>query len=480
MKFQNILLVIPPIYNIGQPPLYPQAGIGYIAEALNQNKINYEVIDMRFGYKIRDLIKRINRVNFDLMGVSMTSLGYQHTYNIINEVKIRFPDIKIAAGGPHLSTIRERVLEGCTGVDYGFVLEGEESFIELCQGKDLKEIKGLLFRDEDRVVYNGDRNFIENLNGIGFPKYYKFELDRYFSKALPIISSRGCPYSCIYCPVKTTIGKRFRVRSAENVVEELRYWYSKGYRDFQFQDDNFTLYPDRVYEICELILKAGMKDLRLTCDNGVRADKVDRHLLETMKKTGFYLLAFGVEAGNDRILKRLKKGERIEKIEKAIKDATELGYKVNLFFLLGSPGEGWEDIEDSIELSLKYPVTQALFYNLIPFPGTELFEWVSTNNYFVRKPEDYLNDTYHQLNIPLFQTPELPFFERKKAFAYAQKVSLRIRRMGIERAFSPKAGKHLSRFIAYFASSKIFEWFYDRNPFFRKIAESVKRRSLSR
>ena len=164
-------------------------------------------------------------------------------------------------------------------------------------------------------------------------------------------SSRGCPYKCIFCSVKAVAGGKLRVRSPENVIDEIEYWYQKGYRKFNFVDDNFTFYRDRVYKICDEIQRRGLKNLKFTCAGGIRADTVDHKLLARMKEVGFYYNAFGVEGGNDKVLKSIKKGEKMEQIRSAIKDACDLGYEVMLFFLVGSPGETWKDIEDSVAVA---------------------------------------------------------------------------------------------------------------------------------
>ena len=110
--------------------------------------------------------------------------------------------------------------------------EGEETIVELCSGKPLAEIKGLAYRtNEGKVLYNGDREFIKELDAVPFPKYEKFELKKYVFHDIDIDSSRGCPYRCIFCSVEAVTGRKMRVRSAENVVGEIEYWYGRGYRN---------------------------------------------------------------------------------------------------------------------------------------------------------------------------------------------------------------------------------------------------------
>ena len=309
-------------------------------------------------------------------------------------------------------------MEDCPQIDYAVVLEGEQTLVDLCRGDSLDTIKGLIYRGKKSAIYNGDRPFMKDLDSIPFPKYEKFELEKSINKeinALPIVSSRGCPFQCTYCPVKSSIGQVFRTRSPQNIIEELTYWYERGHRRFSFADDNFTLIKERVYKLCGLIKKSKLKDLKLSCDNGIRADRVDGELLKFMREAGFYRIAIGVEAGNDKILKKLKKRESIEVIKKAIKNACDLGFEVDLFFLVGSPDETWQDLQDSFKIALNYPIGTAYFYNIIPFPNTELFEWIQKHGRFLKNPDEYLNDYPILDNDPVFETSQMPLKTRKKA-----------------------------------------------------------------
>lgn len=424
MSYRRILLIQPPYvashYDLA---MRSPAGLGYIAETLISHGIPYDVLDMGLGYNLKHLKNKINAFKPDLIGISIMTFRHKDTYRLLHELKESYPDIHIVAGGPHISTLRELALKECIAIDYGIVLEGEEVFLDLCKGeKRLSEIEGLIYREGSRVLYNGDRKFIENLDEVPFPTYEKFELDKYTVNEICIVSSRGCPYNCIYCPVQVAIGKRFRARSANNVVNEIEYWYKRGYRKFDFVDDNFTLYKNRVYQICEEIERRGLKKLELHCGNGIRADKVDRELLKRMRDVGFNYIAFGVEGGNNKVLKNLQKGETIELIEESIKNACELGFDVSLFFLVGSPGETCEDVKDSVNLALKYPIIDVRFYNIIPYPRTELWNWLEKNSYFIRQPEVFLNEGSSWISNPIFITPEMPLKERRKAMRYTHSI----------------------------------------------------------
>lgn len=420
MKMNSVLLIKPVYYGSHYGNRYLNAGLAYISEALSKSNIQNKIIDMGIGYNLDDLKNEISEYKTQLIGVSMMSFGYRHNYKMLEAIKQKHPDIPIVIGGPHMSTLRERVLKECPAIDYGITLEGEETIVELCEGqKPVGEIKGLFFRNgSDEIQYNGDRNFIRDLDQNGFPKYSEYQLNKY-PRFINIVTSRGCPYHCIYCPVHLAIGKTFRVRSAKSVVDEFQYWYEKGYREFGIADDNFSLMRKRVLDICDEIEQRGLKGLKISCGNGLRADKVDKELLSRMKEVGFHYIAFGVEGGNNKVLEALQKSEKIETIEKAIKDACDLGYMVTLFFLLGSPGETRTDVEDSVRLAKKYPVYDVRFYNLIPFQNTKLYEWVNSNNYFRKDPNQFISEASHWVNDPIFETPELSLIERKKLYKWA-------------------------------------------------------------
>lgn len=440
MRYHRVLLVFPDYKGGHFGALRPPAGLGYIAETLKANSIEYDVLDMAAGASQADLDSKISAFRPDLIGISMMTFMYKRSYEIIRYIKQSHPSADIIAGGPHISTVREKVLEECPELDCGAVLEGEQTILELCRGENPSSITGLIYRKNGEIIFNGERAFSEDLDIIPSPGFDKFPLDKYVTEEIGIVSSRGCPHGCIYCPVKAAIGKKWRRRSAESIVSELQYWYDRGYRQFSMLDDNFTFDRQRVVDICAMIKAGNLKDIELNCNNGVRADKVDYELLKLMKEAGFAYLAFGVEGGNDKILKNINKGIKMEAIEQAIKDALALGYKVTLFFIVGSPGETMDDIRDSINLALKYPVFDARFYNLIPFPQSRLYEWVTENNYFLVDSSDYLNNCSQWDYSPVFETPELGRKEREQALRMVRETRKKVRYNSMKSALGPKLG----------------------------------------
>jgi radical SAM superfamily enzyme YgiQ (UPF0313 family) len=488
MRFNRVLLVQARYDSVFSNVL--PAGIGYISEFLTAASVENDVFDLNVTKNTEEkLFEKIRSFGPDLVGFSMMSMNYLYNYGVMTRIKELFPGVKIAVGGAHLSTMRDHVLKDCVAIDYGVVLEGEHTLAELIRGDvDIPEIEGLIFRSGDKIAYNGDRQFIKDLDTLPYPRYSKFEKGDY-SSLISIFSSRGCPFDCTYCPVKLAIGKRFVVRSPRSVVDEIDHHYRRGYRDFSFRDDNFTLIPERVYQICDEIQRRGFKDLYLMCDNGVRADRIDRDLLKRMKEVGFRMIGLGVESGADHILKSLKKSATVKMMEDAINTACDLGYIVELYFLIGAPGEKWEDFEKTVELAVKYKVMIASFYHILPYPNTELYDIAVRDNYLVRSPEEYLNDGSQRRNTPFLNTPEFPYEMRKKAFDYAyQKTAPHVKaarrdyaRKNAKAAFSRMGlASPIASFLAGVYTTGIIYDHVSGNKVFINMKKALSRKALSR
>ncbi|MCL5291400.1 MAG: B12-binding domain-containing radical SAM protein [Actinobacteria bacterium] len=470
MSFERVLFVNPRSHGEWRG-IRPHIGLGYLSQAIADNGVAYDVIDMNLGYGFADLRRRIDEFKPDLIGLSLLSLEYRKFYALIAEIKKGYDGVKVVVGGPHVTILKDKVLYDCPEIDFGIVYEGEETLVELCRGdKALHEIEGLMFKDGSRVVVNEQRPFLMDLDKLSFPRYEKFELSRYIREA-EIYSSRGCPHQCIFCPNRL-ISPVFRARSPKHVVDEMEHWYGLGYRQFNFDDDNFNHVRPRVYEICDEIERRGLKGLFLRCSNGIRADRVDRDMLARMREVGFHYIAFGADAGNNRMLEIVKKGETIEQIEAAVRSACELGYDVKLLFVVGTPHETRTDVEDKVRLSLRYPIADVHFYNIIPYPGSELYDWIKENGLFLREPEEYLNDVTCIENTPVFETPELRARERVKLFKYLKGVQKLVHRNAIT-SLLDRLGP-LSPTASYFLANSVVEKLFYQSFAVRKLAEKLR------
>ena len=420
-RYKSVLLCLPPLEGDFKLAPSPPTSIGYLSEYLIKHKIEHEVLDMRLGYTLKDLKNKIRQFKPDLIGFSVLA-SYKHnvTYDLINAIKSDKYDIII--GGGH-SSIKGKDLLNEVSVQYSLKYEGEKTFVELCGGIPLEKIEGLIYRKNGEIVENPHNSFLD-AKELPFPKYGKFELKKYSRKKINIVTSRGCPYSCTFCSISNVMGKKVRERTNEGVISELKFWYDQGYREFNVADDDFAQNKQRTIDLCSGIERSGMKGLYLSCGNGIRADNINREVLTAMKKAGFREFRMGVEVGNDKMLKIIKKGETLEQIEKAIKLSCDMGFNVGLNFLMGFPGETEEDIRDSFRLAQKYPVDATSFYGIIPFPGTELYEEVKRKNLLIEG--DYLQITGQNSDEPAFSTPELSIEKRRELLNEARKIEEKI------------------------------------------------------
>lgn len=211
MRYSRVLLVNPNIPESYLGPVRPSPGLGYLAEILKLHGIEHDVLDMTLGYNFKDLVDKVDEFKPNLVGFSLFTYRHKNAYELMNSLKELRPDINIVAGGPHISTIRGEVLKECKAIDYGITLEGDYTLAELCQNSDVSSIKGLIRRDGNELVYTGDGPFISELDKLPFPRYGKLEISKYMLKEILVLSSRDCPYHCIYCAAKLVSGRPLRI-----------------------------------------------------------------------------------------------------------------------------------------------------------------------------------------------------------------------------------------------------------------------------
>lgn len=421
---KKIILIQPQYPSSPFPGARLPVGLGYLAEQLQRADIDYEIVDMNLCH-FDELKDRIIKFEPGYIGFTLMSLDINSHYNFISHIKSSYPYAKVIVGGPHVSFLKEEVLQACSAIDIGVVNEGEEAVVEIVKGNNIDELRGVLTRKGNEILYNGDRPFIQELDNIPFPKYAKFDLQKY-GKTVDIISSRGCPFGCIFCGAHFSMGKPWRGRSVKSIVDEIEYWYDRGYTHFKFIDSNFFFDKKRIHSLCD-ILKGKKLNVSIISD-GIRADDVDVELLIKMKELGLNSVAIGVESANDEVLKTIKKGEKLSQIETAIKNCVNLDIKVTLFFIIGLPGETKQAVENSFNFALKYPVESAYFFNANPLPKTKFYEWANTNKYLLASPEEMFNNIGGMGTEPLLATPELRFEERKRLYAKGLLISQEVQR----------------------------------------------------
>lgn len=414
----DVLLIKPDFNDIA---IMPPLGLGYLAAKLKQMGISVGIHDNTIlAYDDNRLETLIKEVCPQVVGISATTPMIKRAMEIAQITKKVEPHILTVLGGPHPTSAVEEVLASrdCDVVVMG---EGEETFPLLVKrflegSSDFSELLGCAFKNHNKnYIINQPREFIQDLDVLPFPAFEDMDIRSYFNqgasfgilqksaKSLPIIASRGCPSHCTFC--QRFMGKKFRVRSADNIVSELCYWNKKfKIKEFNFLDDNFTLNKKRVIEVCDLIQQ---RDLRITFrfPNGVREDFLDEELLDALKSAGCYHLDFGIESGSQKVLDIMKKGKKIEEIAAKVCLCHKKGFKVSASFIFGTPGETLEDMEETIKFAKMLPLDSVGCGIVTPFPGTEIREEAIKKGYL--KHSDY---EYYNLNLnnvrPAIETPE--------------------------------------------------------------------------
>ena len=418
----RVLLIVPGTYSWRYPgQVQPHTGIAYLAGVLKKNGIEVRILDMGLRCHTKQLFPTLDLFRPQLIGITVFSLYHKRAYDLIHNIK-NHGEYQVVLGGPHISAIRDTALRK-SEADFAVKGEGERTLLQLCKtigeaSTDYSDIQGLIWKSENGVVENNDRPFIDDLDALPLPAYEEFPLEKYScyeDKILPIITSRGCSQRCIFCSVRLCMGGKFRARSPENVVAEIEHWCEQGWKNYEFQDDNFTSDMTRAKRICEAVVSKNLT-IKWSLPNGIRADKVDRELLEKMKESGCFRIALGVESANNDVLRKIKKGTRIERVEETVEMMKQVGMELVGFFIVGHPTETYERFMESIEFAKRMPFDQVSFWNMIPYPGTELLEWVRENATLLYPEEVYLNRASHCEGRPVFETDDFSAEERTEAY----------------------------------------------------------------
>lgn len=338
--------------------------------------------------------------------VGLTSYSTEYICEVIYHsalIRSELPDVIIVLGGALPTVMVEKSIED-PNVDFCIMGEGEYRFPALLEalsaGQDVSQMEGIAFRSDGASVINPPQGYIEQLDGIPMPDYGDLDLVQYgmfkfkyahclIAKQYPFaltITSRGCPYECIFCAARTVSGVKVRMRSAANVLEEIDYLYQeKGIREIIFLDDHFLHSKKRAVEIMNGILE---RDYGITwkCAN-VAVFSLNRELLELMKKSGCYQLTLSLESGCQEVLNKIiKKPVDLGHASEVIKIAKELGFEIASNFIIGFPGETWEQIRETFAFADKLDIDIVNFHIATPLPKTRLMDICIDYGYV--KPDD--------------------------------------------------------------------------------------------
>jgi magnesium-protoporphyrin IX monomethyl ester (oxidative) cyclase len=349
---------------------FPSLGLGYLAAVADKLGHRCKILDLNVMPWISE--REVLDFSPDLLLLSSITLQYRSVKIIIQKMQGTVP---IVLGGPHASIFKEKLL--ADGVDIIAIGEGENILTSLLDNfpNSLDRIPGIIFKRNSHIVDTFPVSSVDNLDTLPFPAWHYFDLniyDNYYygRKCLSVISSRGCPYQCVFC-FKGVFGDKIRLRSARNIFQEVVFLKDKyGIGAIQFQDDTFTMNRRRIEEFCQLLIDNNI-DIFWRCLG--RADQVDFELLKLMQRAGCKSIAFGIESGNQEVLDKVGKKIRLEEVVKAIVACNKLGIVSKGYYIIGLPWETPHTAKETIKFAKKHRTTQLQFTLPIAFPGTELW-----------------------------------------------------------------------------------------------------------
>jgi len=400
----KIILVLP---RIDTYVITPPLGLGYLASSLRVAGHKVMLLDC--------LVKNIGVGKFrkilelhrpDLVGINTMTSYYTEAIRYVRAAKEM--GIKTCLGGPHVSALTQRSLIE-SGADFILVGEADHSIVELAdaleKGGDLSKIDGLAYWEKGKIRINPARKLIADLDSLPFPDWVQLNPNQYpyaphgaFVKRFPvapIVTTRGCPFNCSFCASKCVWLRILRFRNPKKVVDEIEMLYTKyGVREIHIEDDNFTSNRKHAEEVCKEIIRRKL-DITWACPNGVRIDFLDRELLKLMKKSGCYLLALGIESGNQAILDKMEKHLDLSKVPGILRMIHEVGIETWGFFILGLPGETKQTIMQTIRFAKENEFDRAQFGILTPLPGSTIFEeWAKGKTDFDWKKFNFYDLVY--------------------------------------------------------------------------------------
>ncbi|HBH60739.1 MAG TPA: B12-binding domain-containing radical SAM protein [Nitrospiraceae bacterium] len=392
----------------------PPLGLMYIAAVLEKAGHAVQIFDADPEYQ-DTMLKEIKEFKPELIGLSFLTVAYQRAFKLCKTLKQELPDVTYCAGGVH-TTVKPHDTLKEFDLDFIVIGEGEDTIVEACEKLAKKEgldgVNGVMYRKNGEIIENGKRDMIMDLDTIPFPARHLIDMTPYLKppgiirgyaekNQTTIVTSRGCPFKCIYCGSHNIFGRRTRRRSVKNVVDEIEYLVKQyDMRGIYYCDDTFTLSSKWVKEYCEELKRRNL-NIKWGCQS--RVDQTDRELMQKMKDSGLVQLDFGVESGSEKILKVLGKGgagDRTSQIKQSFKLCKELDIRTLATFIIGNPTETKEDIEESFQVAKEIKADYTAFYFLTPYPGTDIYDMAIENG--------WLDPNIPFSDIWAHRQPELP------------------------------------------------------------------------
>ncbi len=367
-----------PLDELHTVALRPPIDLLYVAGALEQAGVECRVQDYPGHDLTWDAFKRdIQKFQPDALILSITTPTLADDVQAAAIAKEINPNIITICKGAHFKHLDQEALKLYPQIDIVVRGEYEETMSDLSSGKPWPDVAGITHRTENGSVRNSEREFIQNIDNIAFPARNLIDNSIYIrpdteERQTTIVTSRGCPFPCIYCLAPKVSGQKVRTRSPQNVLAEIKECVEKyGIRNFLFRSDLFTAKKAWVVELCQAIQAEGL-DIKWSCNS--RIDTLEEEMLVEMRKAGCWLIAFGVEHGDPEMLELMRKQLDFDKIEPAIKLCKKVGIKTSVYFLIGLPWESRDSFEKTKSFARQLDPDFVEFFYTYPFYGTEFYE----------------------------------------------------------------------------------------------------------
>jgi radical SAM superfamily enzyme YgiQ (UPF0313 family) len=410
----DIILVYPPVSIRGR---YRKVATGhevppqpliYVGAFLRQKYFPCKLLDANaLEWTVDETVQRILNFAPKYVGITSPTMLISTVGRIVRKIKENNPEILTIVGGPHITAVPEETMVIYPDIDIGILGEGENTIVELLSALEnrvnLFSVKGIIYRDNSNLKLTSPRPMMEDLDILPFPawdllpdllKHYQqsaARIDRLPN--ISLVSSRGCPFQCIFC-ARNVFGNVTRAHRAEYMIRMIKYLINEyKIKGISFEDENFVIYKKRLVEFCNALIEERI-DITWDCASNVNA--VDPRLLSLMKRAGCWQINYGIESGSQRILDFIKKGATLEKIQSALRMTKDAGIVTKGYFIIGHPTETRESIQETINFIKKLDLDVFQMSFMIPFPGTELYKIADQYGQF--------HNDWDQMNIwtPLF------------------------------------------------------------------------------
>lgn len=407
------------------PPktVFPPLDFAYAAAVLEENGYEFELIDApALNFNVKKLMDRVSNDESSLVIVNTSVVSLTDDLNVASLIKEKSPESLVCVTGSLVSVMPDVALSN-PAIDIVIQGEIEYTIVELLKAVEagqLKDVHGIAYKKDGVIVKNRNQPLSLNLDELPFPAYHHLPIDRYYYNLLPrrpfvtMLTSRGCPYKCFYCPYTIGFGSIWRKRSPSSVLDEIQLLVDKfNVKSVLLKDQVFTFDMKRAEEICEGIVERGI-DIQWRCET--RVDRLSEKLMLKMKEAGCVGIHVGIESGDPKILSAMaKRGLNIDMVRKIFATAKDVGIGTSAFFIIGLPGETKRSIWASYKLARQINPDIIQFTMITPYPGTELYDMAKEKGWILT--EDW---TKYNLSNVVMRTDKLSKQDLTSATEYLE------------------------------------------------------------